>query len=110
MDDLIAEISAKTGLARDQAIEVIAIVRDRVMEALPDDLTRQVQTYLAQAGALTGSAFEAGKGVAGSATDATKGAAGAAAAATKSAAGSATQIAGQAWETAKGTVADQDDK
>jgi len=110
MDDLIAEITEKTGLAKDQAIEVVGIVRDRVIGALPDDLTQQVQAHLAQAGALTGTAFATGKGVAGSATDATKGAAGAAAAATRSAAGSATQIAGQAWETAKGSVANQDDK
>lgn len=110
MDDLIAEITAKTGLAKDQATEVVGIVRDRVLGALPDDLTEQVQGYLAQAGAMTGSAVDATKDVAGAAADVTRGAASVASAATKGAADSATQMAGEAWQKTKGAVNNQDDE
>ena len=95
MDELIAQISEKTGLAKDQAAEVVGMVRDYVVGVLPDDLTEQAKGYMQAAGAMGGPAVEKTKGAADSATEATKGAA-----------GTATGMAGEAWDKTKGAVGD----
>lgn len=95
MDELIAQISEKTGLATSQVVEVVGMVRDHMVGVLPDDLTEQVKGYMGAAGAMTGSAVDATKSAAGSATEATKGAA-----------GTATGMAGGAWDATKGVVGD----
>jgi hypothetical protein len=43
MDELIAQISEKTGLATSQVVEVVGMVRDHMVGVLPDDLTEQVK-------------------------------------------------------------------
>ena len=95
MDELIAQISEKTGLATSQVVEVIGMVRDHIVGVLPEDLTEQVKGYMGAAGTMTGSAVDATRSAAGSATEATK-----------SAAGTATGMAGGAWDTTKGVVGD----
>lgn len=62
MEDLIKDIQERTGLPADKVLEVVTMVTDYLRNALPDDLVRQVSSYL-------GSAAESAGGVAGSARD-----------------------------------------
>ncbi len=62
MEDLITEIQERTGLPADKVLEVVTMVTDYLRNALPDDLVRQVSSYL-------GAAAESAGGVAGSARD-----------------------------------------
>ena len=95
MDDLIKDIQERTGLPADKVLEVVTMVTEYMREALPDELVAQVTAYL-------GSAAEATSG----ATTTARTASGAAAAGAGDLVGKATDVATQAFNLAKDTVAD----
>lgn len=56
MDDLIKNIQERTGLPADTVLEVVTMVTDYLRNALPDDLVRQVTSYLNRAAESAGAA------------------------------------------------------
>ena len=93
MDDLIAQITEKTGVTAEKAKEMIGVTTEWMKDKLPESLADQVTTALSGAGEMASSA-------AGKATDA----AGSAAGVATSAAGTATEKAGDLWGKTKDTV------
>ncbi|MEN8234857.1 MAG: DUF2267 domain-containing protein [Actinomycetota bacterium] len=86
MEELIAQITEKTGVSAEKAKEIVAVVTEWVKEKLPEDMVNQLSGFLGGAG------------------DAASSAAGKATGAAGTAAGTATGIAGDLWDKAKGVV------
>jgi hypothetical protein len=87
VDDLIAQITEKTGVTAEKAMEMIGVTKEWMADKLPESLADQVSTALSGAGGMASSAAETATGVAGSA------------------AASATETAGSLWDKTKDTVA-----
>jgi len=82
MDELIAQITEKTGVPADKAMEMLGVTADWMKSRLPEDVANQVGSILSGAGDLAGTATGAATG----------------------AAAAATGKAGDFWNKAKGTV------
>ncbi len=93
MDELIAQITEKTGVTAEKAKEMIGVTTEGMKGKLPESLADQVSAALAGAGGMASSATAKATDVAGSAAGA---ATGAAATATEKAAG--------LWDKTKDTV------
>ncbi len=93
MDDLIAQITEKTGVTTEKAMEMIGVTKEWMADKLPESLADQVTTALSGAGGMASSAAEKATGVAGSAAGMATGAA-----------ASATETAGSLWDKTKDTV------
>lgn len=96
MEDLITEIQERTGLPADKVLEVVTMVTDYLRNALPDELVKQVSSYL-------GMAAESATTVAGTA----KNAASTGASTASGAIGTATGMAQSAFNAAKGAVSER---
>ena len=64
MEDLIKDIQQRTGLPADKVLEVVTMVTDYLRNALPDDLVRQVTSYLNATAASAGTAAGAARSAA----------------------------------------------
>lgn len=95
MDDLIAQITEKTGVTADKAKEMIGVTKEWMMDKLPESLADQVSAALSGAGDMASSAVEKSKDAAGSAAGVATGAA-----------ATATEKAEGLWDKAKDTVTD----
>lgn len=93
MDELIAQITEKTGVTAEKAKEMIGVTTEWMKDKLPESLADQVTTALSGAGEVASSA-------AGKATSA----AGSAATVASGAAATATEKAGGLWDKAKDTA------
>jgi len=93
VDDLIAQITEKTGVTADKAKEMLGVTTEWMKDKLPESLADQVSAALSGAG-----------GMASSAVEKSKGAAGTAAGTATSAAATATEKAEGLWDKAKDTV------
>jgi uncharacterized protein YjbJ (UPF0337 family) len=82
VDELIAQITEKTGVTTEKAKEMVAVTAGWMRERVPADVADQLGSILSGAGDMAGSATEAASG----------------------AATAATGKAGDLWTTAKGTV------
>ena len=86
MDDLIAQITEKTGVSAEKAKEIVAVVSEWLKGRLPEDMIKQISGILSSAGGMASSAAGKATEVAGSA------------------AGKATGAAGSVWDKTKGAV------
>lgn len=86
MEDLIAQITEKTGVTAEKAKEIVGVTTDWMKDKLPEDLVTQVASALSGAGEMASSA-------AGSAADVASGAA-----------STATEKAEGLWDKARDTV------
>jgi len=93
MDELIAQITEKTGVTADKAKEMVGVTAEWMRAQLPEDLAGQVTVVLTGAGDMATSA-------AGKATEA----AGSAVGTASVVAAGATEKAGDLWNKAKDTV------
>jgi len=93
VDDLIAQITEKTGVTTEKAMEMIGVTTEWMTANLPESLTDQVAVALAGAGGMATSAADKATGVAGAAAGAATGAA-----------ATATEKAGDLWGMTKDTV------
>ncbi len=93
MDDLIAQITEKTGVTADKAKEMIGVTTEWMKDKLPESLADQVSAALSGAGEMASSAVDKSKDAAGSAAGVATGAA-----------ATATEKAEGLWDKAKDTV------
>lgn len=89
MDELIAQITEKTGVTAEKAKEMVGVTTEWMRSKLPDDMVDQVSSMLAGAGEIATSA-------AGSAAEMASGAA-----------ATATGMAGDLWGKATGSESDE---
>lgn len=82
MDDLIAQITEKTGVTAEKAKEMVGVTAEWMRGRLPEEVANQLGSILSGASDIAGSATEAAGG----------------------AAAAATGKAGDLWSKAKGTV------
>lgn len=68
MDDLIAQITEKTGVTAEKAKEMVGVTADWVKSRVPEDVADQFGSILSGAGDIAGSATEAASGAAAAAT------------------------------------------
>ena len=93
MDELIAQITEKTGVSAEKAREMVGITKDWMVDKLPETLADQVEAALSGAGGMASSAAGKATGVASTAAGAATGAA-----------TTATEKAGDLWGKTKDTV------
>ncbi len=93
MDDLIAQITEKTGVTADKAKEMIGVTTEWMKDKLPENLADQVSAALSGAGDMASTAVDKSKDAAGSAAGVATGAA-----------TTATEKAEGLWDKAKDTV------
>lgn len=93
MDELIAQITAKTGVTAEKAKEMVGVTTEWMTDKLPESLAEQVAAALAGAGGIASSAADKATGVAGSAAEVATGAA-----------TTASEKAGDLWGKTKDTV------
>jgi hypothetical protein len=101
MEELLNQITSKTGLSGDQAKQVLGVVMTFMKDKLPADLMNQISGVFPDMGQMLGDAAGAVGDAASGAAGAAAGAAGAAAGAAQGAAGSAANAAGDAAGAAK---------
>ena len=93
MDELIAQITEKTGVTAEKAKEMVGVTTEWMADKLPESLAEQVAAALAGAGGMASSAADKATGVAGSAAEVATGAA-----------TTASEKAGDLWGKTKDTV------
>ena len=93
MEELIAQITEKTGVTAEKAKEMVGVTTEWMADKLPESLADQVSAALSGAGEMASSAVEKSKGAAGTA-----------AGTATSAATTATEKAEGLWGKAKDTV------
>ncbi len=93
MDELIAQITEKTGVTAEKAKEMIGVTTEWMKDKLPEDLVAQLSSVLSGAGGMASSAAAKATDVAGSAAGVATGAA-----------ATATEKAGGLWDKTKDTV------
>jgi hypothetical protein len=99
VEDLIKDIQQRTGLPADKVLEVVTMVTDYLRNALPDDLVRQVTSYL-------GAAADSAGNAAGTARTTASSAGSAAASGANELVGRAGGLAASALTTAKDVISD----
>ncbi len=102
MEELIAQITEKTGVTTEKAKEMVGVTADWMKDRLPDDVAGQLGTLLAGAGEAAGSATSKATGAAATA-------AGAATDAAAAATGKAGELFNKAKDTVTGLVPDKDE-
>lgn len=75
MDELIAQITEKTGVTAEKAKEIIGVTTEWMKDKLPESIADQVSSVLSGAGEMASSAAGKATGVAGSAAGVATGAA-----------------------------------
>ena len=68
MEELIAQITEKTGVTTENAKEMVGVTAEWMKDKLPDDVSSQLGTLLSGAGDVAGSAAGAATGAAAAAT------------------------------------------